>query len=245
MRFESASNAVTRTRHFFANGVSSAKKYRLGTGQLLGLVLLPLLVACLPVPVGDPAKSRVDPGLSGAWRVNSDDAEADDGQLLVVLDPYDEHTWLATLIGLDAAGIPPGQSAAPQVPFSAANADGFRVGNIGVYKCWLTRIGGETFITWESKTLSETLPSMAPKQWWVFRVRKDGDDSFYMDGFDYSIDGLDKVTTSKQAEKIIRRHVRDPGFFKVDDSPRIERLPDSDVAALPRLLEGFGLKDTM
>jgi len=192
--------------------------------------------------VGDPEKSRVDPGLSGAWRV----AGADDGQLLMVLDPWDKRTWLVTLIGLTAvgdngSGLAPG----PHVPFNAANAEGFRVESLGVYKCWLTRIKGETFMTWESKTLSETLPGMAPKQWWVFRVRKSGEDVLYLDGFDYSIDGLDEVTTRKEAEKIIGRHVNDPGFFKVEDAPRLGRLPADDLAALPRLLEDFGLEDTM
>lgn len=241
MRFDPTPNAVTRTRQCFDSCTSSCRKRGWGTGLLSALVLLAILTACLPVPVGDPEKSRVDPGLSGAWRV----AGADDGQLLMVLDPYDERTWLVTLIGLGAAGDSPGHAAAPQVPFSAANADVFRVENLGVYKCWLTRIGGETFMTWESKTLSDTLPAMVPEQWWVFRIRKSGDDAFYLDGFDYSIDGLDEVTTRKEAEKIIRRHVDDPGFFKVQDAPRLDRLQADDVAALPRLLEGFGLKDTM
>jgi len=237
MSFESAPRVIASTRQFFANGNSSARRH-----LLLAMTLLLVLTACLPVPVGDPEKSRIDPALSGAWRV----AGADDEQMLMVLDPYDKRTWLVTLVGLDDAGDNrAGQVSAPQAPFNAVNAQRFRVASLGVYKCWLTRIGGETFMTWESKTLSETLPDMVPEQWWVFRVRKSGDDTFYLDSFDYSIDGLDKVTTSRDAEKIIRRHVDDPGFFKEKDAPRLERLPADDVAALPRLLEDFGFKDTM
>lgn len=243
MRFESVPDTVSRISRFSANGISFARQH-----LLLALALLAVLTACLPVPVGDPEKSRVDPGLTGAWRV----AGADDSQLLMMLDPWDKRTWLVTLIGLGAAGDTvasddsgSGKAAVPQVPFNAASADGFRVENLGVYKCWLTRIGGETFMTWESKTLSETLPGMAPQQWWVFRVRKSGEDTFYLDGFDYSVDGLDEVSTREEAEKIISRHVKDPGFFKVQDAPRLDRLPAEDVAALPRLLENFGLKDSM
>jgi len=243
MGFESAPLAVTCNIRFFAKGISSA-----GRHLLLTLVLLAVLTSCLPVPVGDPEKSRVDPGLSGAWRV----AGAEDGQLLMVMDPWDKRTWLVTLIGLTAAddnvagdGSGAGPAGDAQVPFKAANADTFRVESLGVYKCWLTRIGGETFMTWETKTLSETLPGMTAKQWWVFRFRKSGDDAFYLDKFDYSIDGLDEVTTRKEAEKIIRRHVDDPGFFKEEDSPRIDRLTADDVATLPRLLENFGLEDSM
>jgi hypothetical protein len=237
MRFESAPRVIRGTRQFFTNGNSSARRH-----LLLALILLSVLTACLPVPVGDPEKSRIDPALSGAWRV----AGGDDEQMLMVLDPYDKRTWLVTLIGLgDAGDNRAGQVSALQVPFNAVNADSFRVTSLGVYKCWLTRIGGETFMTWESKTLSETLPNMVPEQWWAFRVRKSGDDTFYLDSFDYSIDGLDKVTTSKDAEKIIRRHIDDPGFFEEKDAPRLDRLPADDVATLPRLLENFGFKDTM
>ena len=237
MSLESAPRVIPGTRRFFVNGIASARRQ-----LMLAMILLPVLTACLPVPVGNPEKSRIDPALSGAWRV----ASADDEQMLMVLDPFDKRTWLVTLIGLDDTGDNrAGQNSAPQVPFNAFIAHRFRVASLGVYKCWLTRIGGETFMTWESKTLSETLPDMVPEQWWVFRVRKSSDDTFYLDSFDYSIDGLDKVTTSKDAEKIIRRHVDDPGFFKEKDAPRLDRLPADDVAALPRLLEDFGFKDTM
>ena len=206
-----------------------------------------------PVPVGDPEKSRIDPALSGVWNWR----DADGGHMIMVLDPYDKHTWLLSLIELGS--IPEGESGAPANPgaddsatampaqpaFSAANADRLKVTGMSLYKCWLTGIKGETFMTWESKTLSKTLPGMVPETWWVLRVRKNGADTFYLDSFDYAIDGLDEVKTRKQAEQIIRRHVNDPGFFKVDGAPRLERVPASDIEALARLLKDFGIEDTL
>jgi hypothetical protein len=247
---------IKRIKHFFAARTSSGQRHRSAAGLLLTLVLLPLLLgvmACLPVPVGDPEKSRIDPSLSGVWNLS----DADGGQMIMVLDPYDKHTWLMSLI--DLSGVADGASAAPASPgdddaatamppqpaFSAANADRLKVTGMSIYKCWLTRIKGETFMTWESKTLSETLPGMIPEAWWVFRVRKSGADIFYLDSFDYEIDGLIDVKTSKQAKQIIRRHVNDPGFFEIDSSPRLERVPASAYAALSRLLEDFGIEDTL
>lgn len=253
---EPESAVSKQIREFFAGNTSTGRWGRSGAGLLLTLVLLPLLLgvmACLPVPLGDPEKSRIDPSLSGAWNLS----DADGGHMIMVLDPYDKHTWLMSLI--DLSGVADGESAEPASPgeddaatasptqpaFNAANADRLKVTGMSIHKCWLTRIKGETFMTWESKTLSETLPDMAPEAWWVLRVRKSGADTFYLDSFDYAIDGLNEVKTSRQAEQIIRRHVNDPGFFKLDSSPRLERVPASDYAALSRLLEDFGIEDTL
>lgn len=251
MSFDSEKTATNPFRQFFASGTPNGKRRRSFAGLLLALILLPLLLsvmACLPVPVGNPEKSHVDPMLSGAWRLTG----SDDSQMLMVLDPYDKRTWLMTLISLgnveggESVGEDnPGQVEGSQVPFNAANAHGFKLIALGIYKCWLTQIKGETFMTWESKTLSETLPEMVPEQWWVFRVRKNGTDTHYLDSFDYSIDGLDKVTTRKEAEKIIRRHVDDPGFFKEEDATRLDRLTDSEVATLSWLLRDFGIRDDL
>lgn len=239
MIVKSTAAPAPRTQSHDINSTASAR-WLSGKGVLPALLLIPLLLglmACLPVPVGDPEKSRVDPAVSGVWRITGDEDE----QMLMVLDPYDKRTWLMTLIGLDVVdGNNAGTQSATQAPFNAANATGFDVKGLAVYKCWLTRIKGETFITWEPKTLSDTLPNLTPKQWWVFRLRKDGDDTLYLDSFDYTIDGLDKVRTRREAEKIIARHVDDPDFFEEDKASRLERLPQDGIAALPALLEKFG-----
>lgn len=246
---------VTRIRQFFTNRTAGAKKRRSNAGLLLALLMLPLLLgvlACLPVPVGNPEKSRIDPALSGAWVLT----DSDGGYMFIVLDPYDKRTWLLSLIGLNAdlsdesdkpaaeqdeAAIEESQ----RLPFTALDASRFRVEEVGVYKCWLTRIGGETFMTWESKTLSGTAPGEKPEYWWVFRVRKTGVDSFYLDNFDYSVDDLKNVSTSREAEKIIRRHVGDPGFFKEEDAMKLQRLAADDFKAMQSLLKDFGIDDNL
>ncbi len=255
MATEPAPTVIKRIKLFFAGSTASVQRRRSGAGLLLTLVLLPVLLgvlACLPVPVGDPEKSHIDPAMSGVWTLSA----ADGDHMLMVLDPYDKRTWLMSLIDLGGvADSEPGASAEAgqdgsepedlsQERFSTANADRFKVKSVGLYKCWLTSIKGETFMTWESKNLSETLPAMLAKEWWVFRVRKSAADSFYLDGFDEAVDGLNEVKTRKEAEKIIRRHIRDPGFFGVEDALRLDRVPESDLDALSRLLENFGISDS-
>jgi len=251
MNYESTPAVITRIGQFFRRSTPSGRRRRSGAGLLLALVLSPLLLgvlACLPVPVGDPEKSHIDADLSGAWRAG----DPDEGPMVMVLDPYDKRTWLMTLIDLapvgnDEAGDESGAGpeTSPRVHFSAADAGRFEVEDLGIYKCWLTRIKGENFMTWESKTLSETAPGDTPETWWVFRVRKNAADTFYLDNFDYSIDGLDKVKTRKEAEKIIRRHLYDPAFFDVEDALKLQRMSPADFEALSRLLDDFGLRDEM
>lgn len=67
--------------------------HRTLAGLALAAILLPILIgtlACLPVPIGNPEKSRVDPELSGVW---FDVFE----ETLWVIQPYDRRTYLVTL----------------------------------------------------------------------------------------------------------------------------------------------------
>jgi len=65
---------------------------------MLALVLIPIfagLLACMPVPIGDPERSRIDPELSGVWAVlQSEDSGSD--AIFYIIEPYDKRTWLVT-----------------------------------------------------------------------------------------------------------------------------------------------------
>jgi len=253
----------SRVSQFFGGETPPDKSNRSRAGLLLTLALIPILLgvlACfdLPVPVGDPEKSRIDPAMSGIWM-----GDLDGDAVIFVLDPYDKRTWLLSFISLvtgqdpepaeasDAGAKEPEPEAsdasvkepepeAPQLRFLHADYElPIKIDYVGLFKSWLTKIKGVTFITWESKNLSDTLPEMIPDSWLVFRVIKSDEDILYLDLFASETDGLDKVKTSKEAEKIIRRHVNDPEFF----SPFLElhRVPESDYPRVSGLLEDFGL----
>src|SRR5210317_1520790 len=67
-------------------------KLRSFSGAALMLVIIPMfagLLACMPVPVGDTERSRIDPGLNGAWLL-----ESDSDFLIYQFLPWDKRTWL-------------------------------------------------------------------------------------------------------------------------------------------------------
>lgn len=233
-------------KQFFRGKAPCDSGHRSSAGLLLTLVLVPVLLgvmACLPVPVGNPEKSRIDPAMSGVW-IGQFDGDA----TIIVLDPYDKRTWLMSLIALDTGQddqpekeTQPETETSPLQLLAPDSGNQIKIEGIAIYKTWLTKIKGVPFITWESKSLSETLPEMVPEFWWVFRVRRIDDDILYMDAFDM-VDGLDKVKTRKEAEKIIRRHLDDPEFFNEDPFVKLHRVPESDYETVSRLLSDSGFE---
>lgn len=290
--------------------VHRAQTRRSRAGLLIVVILLPLLLgvlACIPpmpVPLGNPENSAIDPALSGAWVLSENgDVAMDQGLQVMVLDPYDKRTWLLSFITLDPVGVPPaeaelspepepaqapeGISEAQPAPESTSEAqpapeatsetltapvmeelqqvaeteavvsmsaiERLRAGQLEVtdissWKSWLTTFEGETFITWEPKTLSETLPSMAPDKWWAMRVRWESADIVHFDFFFNEDDSWEEATTQQELEAIIRRNMNNPEFFlnNPDDEEftlEFHKLTESDLAELSLLLGIFGVED--
>ena len=219
--------------------------HRSRAGFLLALALLPLLVgvwACFPVPVGDPEKSRIDPSMSGLW-LGED--------VLMVLDPYDKRTWLISCFEFSTK--PDSDSKGTDESASDSSDEGFsnlellrknrlEIDGFSIYKGWLTKIKSERFITWESKTLTETLPDMAPEYWVVFRVRQGSDEVMHFDSLGLDDEEFDDIETRSQAEKFIRRHMNDPDFYSDNSEPLMfGRLSKGDYEAASRLIKQFGV----
>jgi hypothetical protein len=130
---------------------------------ILGVVLfvpvaavLATMFACLPAPVGDPEKSSMDEKLSGVWLAN---AEKDQEKPIIVLRPWDEHTYY--LVFLNGKK---GEAADKAMHF----------------KAWLTKLGNATFLTAESVDSLEFAFPPGPgeesgTQWIVGRVEQKGD----------------------------------------------------------------------
>ncbi len=249
---KTAQTFFSRIDCFFGGNTPQNKSNRSRAGLLLTLALLPALfgvLACLPVPVGDPEKSRIDPAISGIWIAHETGLGSAD---IYVFDPYDKRTWLLTGISMsvvqnsELAEAPETDAnkaeskATPPDLLHPENEDSISIQNAVFYKSWLTRIKGVTFITWEARSVSEILPGTNPEVWFVFRVRHGDDGLLYLDEFDYEIDGLQDVKTRKEAEKIIRRHVKEPAFYKT--AATLYRVPESDYKTVSRLLKDFGIE---
>jgi len=240
----------TAAKKFFSDKTERVQMHRSRAGFLLTLALLPLLIgvwACFPfpVPVGDPEKSRIDPSMSGLWLGE---------EALVVLDPYDKRTWLISYFEFstrpDSDSNGTDESAGDSFDEGFSNIELLRknrleIDSVGIYKGWLTKIKSERLITWESKTLTKTLPDMAPEYWWVFRVRQGSDEVMHFDLVVPDHEEFADVKTRSQAEKFIRRHMNDPEFFADDDGSLLfGRLSKEDYEAASRLIEKFGVLDS-
>jgi hypothetical protein len=235
-------------KQFFSSDSPGAGKRRSVTGLLMGVLLLPVLLgvlACfgLPVPIGDPERSQVDPSMSGVWVVS----EEEDGSAfggLVVLDPYDKRTWLMSMISIQEDAATDSTEPAPSIleSFLAAARDGeLKIEEVALFKSWLTDIGGTPFMTWEPLSPLTVSPGQKPEEWWSYRVRKTSSDQFSLDGFDTSKDDMDEAVSSAEAEEIIRQNLEDPEFFM--EILTFHRLPESEHETVAELLRQFGLVD--
>jgi len=228
--------------------------YRSLSGLLIAIVTLPIfmsLLACLPVPVGDPEKSRIDPQLSGQWFML-------DEEVVVFLQPYDERTWLV-LIGEASFD----EDICPEVDFGIADSGGydawierlqeadegcFSLGEIDeIYKAWRTKLGSHWFMTWEPIFAEGEDLESGTDFWFVFRTDNADKDRLGLsmvsadyDGFDdpavaEKLDELEEQglpydpRTLKKArlavEKVMRRNVDDDELYE-DEYVLIRILPE-------------------
>jgi hypothetical protein len=169
----------------------------------LAVVILGIM-ACLPVPVGDPETSKVDAKLTGAWLLPPEAGDSREAQLYLVA-PFDARTYLVRIFGYKEADgkIEPSMT--------------------GIYKAWLTKLGGQTFVTLDPQMIETSLgwtdPAAGSKNEIRYFVGK-------VTAADTSIEvaivngakGEDKslfkdVKTRADAEAVISAHVNDAAIY--------------------------------
>jgi hypothetical protein len=223
------------------------------SGAVLMLIIIPLLaglLACMPVPIGDPERSRIDTSMSGWWVMEDADSEF----TFCLLRPYDKRTWLVILVSLetgDTAEIEVPEFSSPGEMFaflqeSEVGHPGIVGGEPAVYKTWMTRLGGERFMTWENIADIDDVETFLPEFWIVFKVGAQKDNYFELamlnaeyDVFDTLADeledGTDPWKARKHWERVIRKHVDDPELYA--ESPlRFHRVPAELAPKVSRLV---------
>ena len=210
------------------------------SGVALMLLIIPIfagLLACLPVPIGDPERSRIDPDLSGIWVVLAG-GETFDESGFYVFEPYDKRTWLvsgAALIEGDDSDLS---------EYDLTSYDGFvelaavepaadsyvSIDQIVIYKAWIKKLGGEIFMTWEPKgMLDDGIPE--PEVWFTYRIIKNGRDRFEMQAVNSESDLFDDVKVTRRAyEKVISRNSDNPELY-------VDSKDEDTVATLVRVRE--------
>jgi len=226
------------------------KLYRRLGGLALALIMVPVfigLLACMPVPVGDPERSKIDPARTGAWF-----GVVDDTPLLLFYEPYDKRTWLMRNYEFSGSYAKPGIELTYADAIAGLNPDGEAPDDFELYKVWRTKIGKRWFETWEpwcEEGVCNGLPDNVSRDdrelfWFVWLVEQldadrtrmymvDGDSDVFDDIEDFELDE-DRANLSKSrraAEKVIRRNLDNPEMYdhyEDDDSFVLFRMTQED-----------------
>ena len=195
----------------------------------LAAVLL-VTFACVPVPVGDPAKSKVPDERPNpdAFLAVPKDAKPEDKNLTLIR-PWDEHTYFLQYI-------------------SVSKKDDKEDVNVENYKAWLTPLAGATFLTCEpmDDTAYEGHTAKKPKFWAVFRIE------FAADGLEAKIinadsdllkDLMEKAkdgkATREDLETIIKAHADDKVLY--GDTVKYKKLGKDDGTVIDEIVKKANL----
>jgi len=214
---------------------------------IAGLVLLAglapfllALVACLQVPVGNPERSRIDPALSGVWRVEPQGTRND---ALWIIEPWDARTWIVTVLDAkddDSADDSTDEAATttPRDVLTLLESNG--PASIDAYKAWLATFGGVRFLVLEPKSPIRDLMGEKPEFWPTFKVQPTTAGRVELRlviGKD-----IDKAKTTAQAEAILRKYARDPALYDDgSDSYVLLRVPETEYDRVDALLESLNM----
>jgi len=204
------------------------------------LLIIPIfagLLACMPVPIGDPERSRIDSDLTGVWAVLGS-GETFDEFGFYVFEPYDKRTWLVSGAGMiegDDSDFPNYDMTSYEGFVELAAAESIDEGHVSiekiqVYKAWSKKLGGELFMTWEPKMMLDEGVA-EPEVWFTYRIIRNGRDEFEMQSVNSESDLFDDVKETRRAyEKVVRRNADNPELY-------LESTNDIAIARLVRVQE--------
>jgi hypothetical protein len=209
---------------------------RSASGALLMLAIIPGIVgllACMPVPIGDPERSRIDPAISGVWMFPSDDQPA-----FYAFEPYDKRTWLLSIVpiergkeaDLDNYKLSKDVDFDRLIENESVGKDGATATSLSLYKVWRTKLGGEWFMTLEPKADFEN-ESFSPEVWFVFGIGRPDENelTLRMVGGDLF---KDVAETRRAFERVIKKNARNEELYD-NETMRLVRLK-------PEHLDFFG-----
>ena len=224
------------------------------TGAVIAVLVLPVfagLLACMPsfpVPIGNPEKSRIDSDISGMWTM-SDSSYT----MIYLYVPYDKRTWLLTtyLIEIDEELCSDEDFETTEdlltydqiiVNFEDKPDSCFEVHAEWIAKAWLTKLGGERFITLEVKNFYDEDLGYESDEWLVYRVDLISPDVLRLRWLDADQDGFDNIdktkATRRKYEKIIRKQPDNPEFY-AEDPWDFHRVKSKDTEIFADLIESL------
>ena len=179
----------------------------------IALALVAVVTGCLPFPLGDPAKSQVDPKLAGFWMNASEDERE-----IVALFPFDEHTYVVE----DVKAKKEDNKWQPQGPPS-------------IYKGWLTTINNVRFITLEP--LNQRLPNAsADKAYPAMRLTVDGN-AVVVRSLNGDAEQIKAVKNAAELQAVITKELNNPDIYSGEGAKFTRLDPDADAESVQLILK--------
>ena len=208
-------------------------KSRSLSGAALMLLIIPVfagLLACMPVPIGDPERSRIDPEMTGIWAVLSSEGDGDgDGPAFYMFEPYDKRTMLVTGVGLsegeaidlDDYDFSTYSGYEDLAAREKVHSEHVYADAVTIYKAWLTKLGGEWFFTWENKGVSDKLGE-DPEYWMVFHILENTDDKMLLQMVNGEAEPFEDLKKERRTfERVLKKHANDPLIYGEEDEDEL------------------------
>jgi len=193
-------------------------------------------MACLRAPVGDPEKSRIDPALSGVWRVEHNGRSSDS---LWIIEPWDARTWIVTTLDArDDESADESAATTPRDVLTLLESSGLE--SIDAHKGWLATFGGVRFLVLEPKRPLHDLAGERPEFWLALKVKKTTAERVEL----LLVIGknVDEAKTTAKAEAILRKHARNPALYgDGSESYVLLRVPETEYGRVDELLESLNI----
>ena len=225
-------------------------------GALIMLAIVPILaglLACMPVPIGNPERSRIDPDINGVWVLD----DGGSSPSLYAFRPYDKRTWLITGTRIEAGRSVAREWSRPDsaeelirlLENSSIGSHGITASKTVAYKAWLAKLGGVRFMTWEQVGGFDDEGSFTPEMWFVFKVVKVSVDriELYMvnaehDGFSHLVtpddyEGDDYVRDMRRKWERALRKIDDEDEDLYADRLVLTRLPGEHLGKASRVFQ--------
>ncbi len=221
----------------------AGRKSRTLAGLALAAAVAPFMIAltaCLPVPLGDPEKSRIDPEFSGVWLPRDDQGQVG----LWLMEPYDARTWLVTLVSPKMPESSERTATAPSVEpdgLVLLEQQSAALSELESYQAWLTPIRNVRFLVLEPKIVVAADNGMAPQMWFAFAITWKGKDKLELRMVNSEFNSLNNVKTSAEAKAIIAHGLGNPKLLN-DSAVVLTRVHRAQYGRVEEVLKKLKIR---
>jgi hypothetical protein len=186
---------------------------RSGFGGVVIFAMLGLS-ACLPVPLGDPEKASIESSYIGAWEWRDGDKTN-----VLTIRPYDQRTYF-----VDAMTF-------------AGTMDQPQPREHNLYKAWLTKVKGETFITMQPAETLALFPNEKAQKYYIVAKLKLEEGKLKGTGINGNFPAVKEAGTATALERVIADNI-DNGAMWTTTIVASPVRPDR-MEALGKLVKAF------